>query len=70
MIEEGGEVDEKNAQKLKDQAITPKKAATIAMIVMMTLGALLMVIAGGCAVFFRNKAKSTYESRGGHKVYN
>lgn len=53
MIEEGGEVDEKNAQMLKDKAITPKKAATIGMIVMMTLGALLLVISGGCAYFTR-----------------
>ena len=52
-IEEGGEIDEKNAQKLKDDALTPKRTATIVLIVTMALGALLILIAGGLAFFNR-----------------
>lgn len=53
IIEESGEIDDKNAQMLKDKVLTPKKWATIGLIVMMSLGALLLLIAGGCAFFNR-----------------
>lgn len=53
IIEESGEIDDKNAQMLKDKVLRPKKVATIGLIVMMSFGVLLLFIAGGCAYFNR-----------------
>lgn len=53
IIEESGEIDDENAQKLKDKVITPRKTATIILIATMSLGGLLLLIAGGCAFYYR-----------------
>lgn len=53
IIEESGQIDNENAQKLKDKVLTPKKVATISLIATMSLGGLLLLIAGGCAFFNR-----------------
>lgn len=45
-IEEAGDIDEKNAQKLKDQAIIPKKVGTIFLFIMWGLGGVEIVLTG------------------------
>jgi len=53
-VEEAGDVDEKNAQKLKDEVFGPKRIFTGLLIGAMAAGVLIVIIAGGCAFFRRD----------------
>lgn len=52
-IEEAGDVDDKNANDLKEKVFKQKNIFTGVLIGAMAVGVLLVAIAGGCAYFKR-----------------
>ena len=50
-IEESGDIDDENAEKLKDQAIRPRRLASGLLIAMMSIGGILLLVGLGLTLY-------------------